>query len=101
MKPLLFKIHSRRATDEAPAMADDNLGRGMEMAITVLAFLGLGYLIDRWLGLFPVFTIALVVFAAVGMFVRMKYTYDATMQRLEAERVARRAAAPRRLEDVA
>ncbi len=34
MKPLLFKIHSRRATDDAPVLADDNLGRGMEMAIT-------------------------------------------------------------------
>jgi hypothetical protein len=79
---------------------DDTLGRGMDVALTMFVFLGLGWLIDAWLGIFPVFTITLVVFAAVGTFIRMKYVYDATMERLEAERAqGRRAAAP--LEDVA
>lgn len=86
------------AADRRPT-GDDTLGRGMDLALTLLAFLGIGWLIDRWLGLFPVFTIVLVVLAAVGMFVRMKYTYDATMERLEAERIARRRAPAR--EDVA
>ncbi|MDA2974178.1 MAG: AtpZ/AtpI family protein [Ilumatobacteraceae bacterium] len=66
----------------------------MDTALTVLAFLGIGLLVDTWLGTRPVFTIGLVVFAAVGTFVRMKLVYDATMSRLESERreSARRAA---------
>jgi ABC-type protease/lipase transport system fused ATPase/permease subunit len=92
MKPLLVKIHARRAPDAPRPTADDNVGRGMEMALTVLLFLGIGYGLDAWLGIFPVLTIALVLFAAIGMFVRMKYTYDATMERLEAERLAQRQA---------
>ena len=58
----------------------------MDIALTMLVFLGVGYGLDRWLGLFPVFTITLVVFAAIGAFVRLKYTYDAAMEQLEAER---------------
>ena len=58
----------------------------MDIALTLLVFLGLGALMDRWLGIFPVFTIMLVVGASLGTFVRLKYTYDATMERLEAER---------------
>lgn len=64
----------------------------MDVALTLLAFLGIGALIDAWLGIFPAFTIGLVVFAAVGTFIRLKYTYDQTMERLEAERLAARRA---------
>jgi hypothetical protein len=64
----------------------------MDVALTLAVFLGIGWAIDAWLGIFPVFTIGLVVFAAVGTFIRLKYTYDATMERLEAERLARREA---------
>ena len=63
----------------------------MDVALTLGVFLGIGWAIDAWLGIFPVFTIGLVVFASVGTFIRLKYTYDATMERLEAERLARRA----------
>ena len=105
MKPLLFKIRSNRAHDAAPPPADDNLGRGMEIALMLLVFLGIGWALDAWLGLFPLFTIGLVLFAAAGSFVRMKYTYDAAMERHEAERTAQRAAraadARSRMEDVA
>lgn len=72
------------------ANGDDTLGRGMDLALTLLAFLILGAVIDNWLGVFPLFTIVLVVFAAVGSFIRMKYVYDATMERHEAERLAAR-----------
>ena len=88
MKPLLFKIRSARAPDAAPASSDDTLGRGMDIALTLLLFLGLGWLLDRWLGVMPLFTIVLVVLAAVGSFIRLKYTYEASMQRLEADRRA-------------
>ena len=42
---------------------DDGLGRGMEFAILVLLFLGIGYGLDRWFGTKPVFMIVLVVLA--------------------------------------
>lgn len=95
----LFVTQLRSGRDTGPvASSDDSLGRGMDLALTMLAFLGLGALIDRWLGLFPVFTITLVLFSAIGSFVRMKYVYDATMERHEADRLAARG---RRMEDVA
>lgn len=90
MKLLATNFRSRRAQGNAAQNSDDNLGRGMDVALTMLVFLGLGALIDRWLGLFPVFTIALMLFAAVGSFIRMKYVYDAAMERLEADRAAKR-----------
>ena len=86
MKPLITTLRSARVQDPVASGSDDTLGRGMDVALTLLAFLGLGALIDRWLGLFPVFTIVLVLFAAVGTFVRMKFVYDATMERHEAAR---------------
>jgi F0F1-type ATP synthase assembly protein I len=75
-----------RARNERATGADDNLGRGMEAALILGVFLGLGWLIDTWLGTRPVFMIGLVLFAAIGTFVRMKYTYDAKMVALEEER---------------
>jgi hypothetical protein len=72
----------------------------MDIALTMLVFLGLGWLVDAWLGVFPLVTVTLVVFAAVGTFVRLRYTYEATMQRLEAERDGHRRA-PARVEDAA
>jgi len=69
-----------------PINADDNLGRGMDMALVTLVFLGIGYVLDRSFDTKPVFMIGLVVFAVIGQFVKMWYAYDATMQRLEDER---------------
>ncbi len=93
MKLLFTNIRPGRAPQNAPQGNDDTLGRGMDVALTVLVFLGLGWLIDRWLGLFPLFTISLVLFSAIGSFIRMKYVYDAMMERHEAERAAKRGAA--------
>ena len=105
MKLLLTNIRPGRAQEHAAQSSDDSLGRGMDVALTMLVFLILGWLIDRWLGLFPVFTIALVVFAAVGSFVRMKYVYDSRMEQLEADLAAKRTggapAAATRIEDAA
>ncbi len=79
-----------RALDQGAQGSDDSLGRGMDLALTVLVFLGIGWLLDSWLGLFPLFTISLVLFSSIGSFVRMKYVYDAAMERLEADRAAQR-----------
>jgi F0F1-type ATP synthase assembly protein I len=95
MKLLFTNIRPGSAPQNAPQGNDDTLGRGMDLALTVLVFLGLGWLIDRWLGLFPVFTIMLVMLSAIGSFIRMKYVYDATMERHEAERAAKLGGATR------
>lgn len=68
--------------------ADAALGRGMDFALVVLAFLGIGYLLDRWFGTKPVFMIVLVVVALVGQFANMWYGYEARMKAFEAERAA-------------
>ena len=69
---------------------DDALGYGMEVALTIVVFLALGWLLDLWLGTSPVFMIVFVVFAAVGSFVKIRYTYEARMREHEAERDQRR-----------
>ena len=69
-----------------PIDADDNIGRGMDFALVILVFLGIGWAIDRALDTRPAFMIGCTVFAVVGQFVRMWYAYDARMSQLEAER---------------
>ena len=66
----------------------------MEAAVTLVLFLGLGYLLDRWLGTTPWFMVILVSLAGVGVFVIMKAKYMARMEQLEAQR--REAAAAHR-----
>jgi hypothetical protein len=90
MKPLLVKIRTARQPGVERPTADDTLGRGMDIALTLLLFLFVGWALDEWLGIFPALTITLVVVSAVGAFVRLRYTYEAAMQRHEAERAARR-----------
>ncbi len=68
--------------------SDDKLGVGIDVALVTLTFLGLGYLLDRWLDTKPLFMIALVCLALIGEFVRFWYDYDAKMKVLEAQRTA-------------
>ena len=65
-------------------------GGGLEVALTIPIFLGLGYLLDRLLGTMPVFMIIMVVLGAVGVFCRLYYAYDEKIREQEAERRARR-----------
>ncbi len=68
---------------------DDKLGIGIDVALVTLAFLGIGYALDRWLGTKPLFMVGLVVLALIGEFVRFWYDYDARMKELEAQRASR------------
>ena len=68
---------------------DDSVVQGMEAVFALVLFLGLGVLIDRWLDTAPVFTIAVMLLGAVGVFFRFKYAYIARMDRLEADRRGR------------
>jgi hypothetical protein len=99
MKPILSNLRTGRATGSSGS--SDSLGRGMDTALTLFVFFGIGALIDSWLGVFPVFTIVLVVLAAVGTFIRMKFVYDAEMERHEAELRASRQARSNTIEEAA
>lgn len=92
MKLLVPLPRSGRAPKSLASGSSDSLGRGMDIALSIGLFIGIGWLVDRWLGTTPVFTIVLLLLAAVGQFVRMKYVYDAEMERLEAQRREGRAA---------
>lgn len=67
----------------------------MDFALVILVFLGIGALVDKWLGTWPAFAIGLVIISVVGQFVKMYYEYNATMEQLESERAAARQARPR------
>jgi hypothetical protein len=66
----------------------DKVGKGIDVALVTLAFLGIGYALDRWLGTKPLFMVGLVVLGLVGEFLRFWYDYDARMKVLEAQRAA-------------
>jgi len=69
-----------------PRFSADSSSNGAEMAAAVAVFLVVGLLLDSWLGTSPWFTLALTLFAAVGQFVKMWFTYSARMNGLEDER---------------
>ncbi len=71
------------------ASQNDALGLGMDAALTVLLFFGIGFALDRWLGTTPLFMVVMTLLAGIGFFVKFKYRYDLEMERLDAERRAR------------
>jgi F0F1-type ATP synthase assembly protein I len=73
---------------------DDKFGKGIDVALVTLAFLGIGYGLDRWLGTKPLFMVGLVIVGLIGEFLRFWYDYDARMKVLEAQRAAGTRATP-------
>lgn len=88
-------VRSHPASSTAATQTGQTLGRGMDFALVVLVFLGIGYALDRWLDTRPAFMIGLVLFAVVGQFIKLYYDYKAAMDVHEAERAARSQARPR------
>ncbi len=64
--------------------AGEGLSRAFELALTPAIIGGFGYLLDRWLGLLPVFTIIFFLVAVFGVAVRMYYGYAAKMKEHDA-----------------
>jgi F0F1-type ATP synthase assembly protein I len=75
------------------ANTEDSVGLGIEAAVIIALFLGLGYVLDRIFGTTPVFMIIMTVIGAIGLFAKLKYRYDDRMDELEAERRASTAGA--------
>jgi len=76
--------------------SSDNVvgGGGLEIALMIPIFLGLGWVIDRVAGTAPVFMIIMVVLGAVGVFCRLRYAYDEKIREQEELRRARRSGQP-------
>ena len=70
----------------AAQRSDQTLGKGMDFALVVLVFLGIGYVLDRVFDTRPWFMIGLVVFSVIGQFIKMYYDYKAAMEVHEAQR---------------
>jgi F0F1-type ATP synthase assembly protein I len=64
----------------------DALGQGVDAALVVAVFLGIGYGLDRWLGTTPWFMIGCFLLATVGLFYTWKARYSARMDELQAQR---------------
>jgi len=62
----------------------DGFSRAFELAVTPVIFGAMGYGLDRWLGLVPVFTTIFVLVTVVGLLLRVWYGYVYRMQALEA-----------------
>ena len=62
----------------------DGFSRAFELAVTPVIFGAMGYALDRWLGLVPVFTTIFVLVTVVGLLLRVWYGYVYRMQALEA-----------------
>ena len=67
----------------------DSLGLGIEAAVIMALFFGLGFLGDRLFGTAPILMIVMSVLGAVGLFAKFKYRYDERMTELEAQRTGR------------
>ena len=65
---------------------DDAVGQGMDAAFTLALFLGLGFLLDRWLGTTPLFMIVFFLLVSVALFVGWKARYTERMDILEERR---------------
>jgi len=61
----------------------DGLARAFELALTPAIFGGIGFLLDRWLGLAPLLTILLFLFGVVGTSYMAWVRYDAEMREQE------------------
>lgn len=83
----LKELTARRETNKG---LGDGLALAFEIAVTPTIFGVIGFMLDRWLGIVPVLTLVLGLFAVVGVFVRMWYGYDLQMREQEALLVAKR-----------
>ena len=54
---------------------EDSVGLGIEAAVIIALFLGVGYVLDRIFGTMPIFMIVMTVVGAIGLFAKLKYRY--------------------------
>jgi F0F1-type ATP synthase assembly protein I len=79
MKSLTKKLVPKNTAN----LTSQSLGRGTELAVSVLVFTLIGLALDAVFETRPWITVSLVIFSTVGNFVRMYYSYNAEMTALE------------------
>jgi F0F1-type ATP synthase assembly protein I len=82
MKSLTRKLVPKNTQN----LSSQSMGRGMELAVSVLVFTLIGFALDAAFDTLPWITVSLIVFSTVGNFVRMYYSYNAQMNALEEAR---------------
>lgn len=82
----MIKGFTRRLVPRQRVVGDDTLGRGVEIAVSVLIFTVVGLAIDSRAGTTPWVTIGLFLFSVAGSSVRLYYSYTARMEIHERER---------------
>ena len=75
--------------------AGDAISKAFELVLTPAIFGVVGFLVDRWLGTFPIFTLSLGLSVFAYQCWRQFTAYDAAMARHEADKPWNRPAAPR------
>ncbi|HTN81107.1 MAG TPA: AtpZ/AtpI family protein [Acidimicrobiales bacterium] len=75
----------RRARRELNNGFGDAMARAVEITLTPAIMGGLGYLLDRWLGTWPIFAAFFFVFTIVYVIWKMFVRYDQDMRSHEAK----------------
>jgi ATP synthase protein I len=70
----------------------DSMGRGLELVLTLVVMVGIGWLADRIFGTYPLFTIVLSVAGFAGITVKLFLGYDLEMRKHESDAVWNREA---------
>lgn len=77
---------TRKPVARVALSSNDSLGRGVEIAVSVGVFLGIGLMLDNSFGTKPLFMIVCSLFSVIGSFARLWYVYDNDMQAQEIKR---------------
>jgi Flp pilus assembly protein TadB len=83
--PGTTKVPRRVRAIERAKVDDDGLTMAAELAITPAIFGFIGFKVDAWLGLTPLFTLVLAIWAFSVVFWMTWRRYDQKMDRLESE----------------
>ena len=85
-------LPTKRTMDRIAAPTGAGAAKGMEFAMVLVVFFGLGWVLDLVFGTRPWLTIIVGVLGVIGQFARVWYAYDDEMNRHEAELRSRRSA---------
>ena len=65
----------------------DSMGRGLELVLTLVVMVGLGWVADKVFGTYPLFTIVFSVMGFAGITVKLFLGYDLEMRKHEADAI--------------
>ena len=78
-------LPTKRTMDRLAAPTGSGAAKGMELAMVLVFFFGVGWFLDWVFGTKPWLTIVVGLLGVVGQFARVWYAYDAEMARHELE----------------